>query len=1395
MQALSSVSGEASAANVSGERFDRAVPRSLTTSDSNLSRDEKERLTLLSALCAPSAATQLLSDFTPRMWRRQLQWLDISGLALYLFGSLLEHETESLLPRSILQRWQQNLSDNMVRMEGLAAEADAIHVAFQRKRIRYAVLKGISLHPISVPQLELRSQLDLDFLVAEVDVLAAKDVLEARGFTLRTVSGRSWEFKANESASTTLKDLYKPLPSRSVELHVEYTASPEPLLSRVCWQGFRSVEFPVLHPADLFLGQGLHLFKHVCSEFFRVAHLLEFRRHVVARFADEVFWGEVRRVGEDNSRAVHGLGVVIALITHVSGEFAPPALKAWTSDTLSESAKLWVQRFGMQVTLGSFPGSKLYLLLQQELTEQKVPYRRTVRASLIPRGLPPLIARPHEGETLIQQARRNQRQLSFVLFRLRFHLREGFRYSVESWKWKRAQRNRFGPLLLLLATCLCVSLHLHGQQGSSSSPFGSLSDVQAPDPRSTTTSTRSLSPDATASNSANGTSATVAQPIVPVALSAAQITNILQENPDALVEVKQLMSDAAAQQGQPVSADNITDQMVYTTIATRPDVRANITVFLRSRGYVTNADMVPDLSRDDMSMQQNNANGLLGSTGVSDRTQPQFPMQGAQSQNRNDRMLPPPEVSREPRVLHRPAPYNLLSLHDLYAQVTDGQGPLKRFGADVFLRRDIETVRAMSASTSLDVPAAASYVIGPGDELTIQMWGGISQSLTRTVDREGFITLPEAGQVQIVGLTLARAQSAMTGALKQQYRNMQVAITLARMRSVRIYVVGDVQRPGAYEISSLATPISALYAAGGPTSVGSLRMMRHYRGTLLIGEIDLYDFLLHGLQSEDRLQAGDTLLIPPAGPTVAVSGAVKRPAIYELKGKTNLASLLDDAGTVTVTAGLAHITIDRIRANQQRETVDLSLPASSSPQQEQDAIAGFTVQDGDHIRVSPIEPYSQRVVYAEGHVLRPGRMAYHDGMKLSDVLTNYRDLLPEPSDRGEIVRLTAPDLHVETLEFNIPDLMIGNSNITLQPFDTVRVFGRYETDAPKVTIDGEVLRPGPYALSQGMTASQLVRMAGGFTRGALLTTADLTSYRIVDGSKIEGDRTSVRIGDAVVRNETGADVPLKAGDTLTVHKLTGWDDIGASIVLEGEVAHPGRYGFQQGEHLSSIIRRAGGFRDTSYPDGAVLIRTDVQKLEEKSREELIRQIETSSAAARTAPSISAGDSAAQLQVVQAQQDQILTHLRNQPAVGRLVIHISTDIASWENTAADIEVRSGDTLRVPKRPGFVLVNGQVYNGSAITFSPGKSAEWYLRRAGGATEVANTKEIFVIRANGSVVGRNSGSAFHSVLSTKLEPGDVVVVPQKIMGASLFWRNLLTVAQIASSIAITAAVAGIL
>lgn len=912
----------------------------------------------------------------------------------------------------------------------------------------------------------------------------------------------------------------------------------------------------------------------------------------------------------------------------------------------------------------------------------------------------------------------------------------------------------------------------------------------------------------------------------PTALSADQIINILQESPDLVVELKSELADRMQQQGVQIDPNDISDETLDRQISSNANLRASITRVLRARGYVSEGDLpsvgssVPQedtpnllssasssLSRGDdaaeaglaASVGRRGGSPRLGDNGDSaNSAQSMRPDRIQRNAQENPRSQEKANASTDsPSVFRRPAPYDLQSMRDLYTQIPSETVRLRRFGSDVFVNRDISAVATgiSGRHTPLDVPLGPDYIVGAGDTLTINLWGGVTQSITRTVDRDGRIFLPEAGSLQLAGLSLSKAQSLIGSELKQQFRNAQVAVTVSGLRSVRVYVVGDVQQPGGYDISALATPLSALYAASGPTSVGSLRTLLHYRGKQLVEKVDLYDFLIHGVRNGSApFESGDTLLVPPAGPQVAIFGAIKRPAIYELKaGETTLASVIEDAGGFTAAASLSHIRIERIDAHHQRVTVTLPDHDTQNPSATQNTIADFRVDDGDRIRIEPILPYSQRAIYLAGHVARPGRLPYSDGMRLSDVLQSYRNMLPEPAARGEIVRLIPPDLHAETIDFNVPDVLIGNINIDLRPFDTIRIFGRYEVDAPKVTIRGEVLRPGTYPMSKGMTAAGLVRMAGGFKRDALLESADLTSYDVRNSNRLIEDLATVQIGAAVAGSDPQADIPLKPGDILAVHQITNWNDMGESVTIGGQVRFPGSYGFKDGERLSSVLRRAGGLLSTAYPIGAVLTRGQVRDLEQKSREELIRQIETNSAAARLSPSVAGSNAGGELQLIKAQQDQVLGDLKSHSPTGRMVIHISADIDSWANTPADIELRRDDVLMIPKRPGFVLVSGQVYNATAVTYTPDKTAGWYLSRAGGTNATANRKEIFIIRANGSVVGRRSGGWFDGdVLSTKLNPGDVVVVPQKILGGSLFWRNLLGLGQIASSIAITGAVA---
>jgi protein involved in polysaccharide export with SLBB domain len=664
-----------------------------------------------------------------------------------------------------------------------------------------------------------------------------------------------------------------------------------------------------------------------------------------------------------------------------------------------------------------------------------------------------------------------------------------------------------------------------------------------------------------------------------------------------------------------------------------------------------------------------------------------------------------------------------------------------------------------------------------------------------------------------------------------------------------------------------------------------LRILRHLRRDQVVEQVDVYDLLLHGVRANmQHLEPGDTILVPPLGPEVTIEGMVRRPAVYELNGEKSLSDVLELSGGVLPTGTLREIDVDRLQAHQDRSMLRVDLPESNNQGAVTEALDKFEVQDGDKIKISPILPYSEKTVYVEGHVFKPGKYAYRDGMKITDVVQSYKDILPEPSrQHAEIIRLNLPDYRPEVIAFNLGDAMDGKQqDIALKPFDTIRIFSRYDfenapvititgevrdpgdhvsngvthlrdavflaggttpdaqlkdaqvfrklpsgklevinvdlakamsgdsdsdivlepqdrvfiqkdmskTDPPTVMVQGQVARPGKYPLGENMSAASLVLLAGGLKRGAYTDSADLTRYEVEQGTKVVSEHVTIPIGKAL-SGDPDTDYRLRDGDVLTIRQLTGWNDMGATIQIAGEVEHPGTFGIENGERLSQVLARAGGLRSDAYPYGAILTRRQVQEYEQKDRSDLIRRTQDEGAALKLMPEPDA-DAKLAKEASLLQWKSTLDQLQNSPPDGRLVIHISTNMNNWVNTPADIQVRAGDVLYIPKRPNFVMVNGAVFNPTGITFKPGRSAEYYLRQAGGPTNTANRGAIFVIRADGSVVG-GKGSMFHGgALDAALQPGDMVVVPEKAYGGTTTWKNTLQVAQLVSAVGIAVQVA---
>jgi protein involved in polysaccharide export with SLBB domain len=831
------------------------------------------------------------------------------------------------------------------------------------------------------------------------------------------------------------------------------------------------------------------------------------------------------------------------------------------------------------------------------------------------------------------------------------------------------------------------------------------------------------------------------------------------------------------------------------------------------------------------------------------------------------------------KMVHPANPYaDVPSLYDMYVQASASQKRPERFGLDVF-----RNTTNQPDVIPMDLPVGPDYVVGTGDSLAIDLWGSVSQRLVRLVDREGRVALPETGPLLVSGKNLGEIQLEVQHALRSVFRDVSADVSLSRVRTVRVYVVGDVAEPGAYDISSLSTPLNALFAAGGVTARGSLRTLRHNRGTQLVQQVDAYDLLLHGVRSDlKRLENGDTLLVPPLGPQVTVEGMVRRPGIYELLDETSLTDVLALAGGILPTAALRHIEVQRVEAHEKRTMLTLDLTSNPDHEEVDKQLQAFRVQDGDQIHIFPIAAYNEDSVYLQGHVIRPGRYSYMQGMKLTDLISSYADLLPEPAPHyAEIVRLNPPDFHPSIESFDISAALANPASApALNRLDTVRIFSRYDferppdvsvggevrapgdyrtsgeahlrdavylaggvtpdaaldsaqlfrtqadgtlrilsvdlrealagnpvdniiiqprdrllihrkaekIDAPTVNVTGEVAKPGRYLLTSNMRVADLIRVAGGLKRSAFADDADLTRFAASNGSS---QRLQVKLS-AALAGDVNEDVSLRNGDVLAIRRIPQWNDLGASVTLSGEVQHPATYGIEPGERLSSVLMRCNGFTPEAYPYGAVLIRQEVRELEMRSHLELVNRIKAEEGYLKALPENDADQKSAKLTAI-AQTETALDQLEATAPVGRVVIHIPADLQKLANTPADTPLRDGDQLIIPKKTDYVIVSGEVFNPTAVSYQPGRSARWYLSQSGGLTQIADKKAVFVVRADGSVISakNNSGLWMGDPLSTVLKPGDSIVVPEKAPKVAVRnWASLLQAAQVASSVALTVA-----
>ncbi len=634
------------------------------------------------------------------------------------------------------------------------------------------------------------------------------------------------------------------------------------------------------------------------------------------------------------------------------------------------------------------------------------------------------------------------------------------------------------------------------------------------------------------------------------------------------------------------------------------------------------------------------------------------------------------------------------SLFSKYRAVREYQSistDLLPFGYDFFSTSDRKLLIPRA-----DMPVSPDYIIGPGDEVKIMLWGRINGNYNLIVDRDGNITIPQIGPLNVNGMKFNKMNTFLTRQA-EKIVGANINVTMGSLKSIQVFILGDAKKPGSYALNSFTTISGAFLASGGPTDIGSIRRIQLKRNDKIISTLDFYDFLLKGDKSKDMvLQSGDVVFIPTAGPLVGIAGNIKRPAIYELKGKSNLLELFEMAGGLIPSAYTQQIQVERIERNEREIVIDIN---------DKDLIksSDIMIQDGDLVKVFPIVDIDVNAIFLNGNIKRPGKYAYKPGMRIKDLIGSTTALLKETYlEYALIKRQLLPELKEELIPFNLGKLLLdgdASNNIALAPQDKVYIFSKWLfMDKPYVSVKGEVRKegnfkflknyrvkdaileaggltkdasvglgeifrtdekgqitqiyfevgpalnedsknnlllhdrdhivihslwetrykqtiaidggvnnPGEYLLAGNMRISDLIFAAGNILESAYLNEAEVTSFKIDKGSKVEMERKTVDLRLAL-QDDPAHDLLLSPYDSIFVKRIPDWSEK-RFVSLTGEFRFPGTYIISKGETLASVINRAGGFSDRAYLRGAVFKRESIRKKQQQSMTEMIERLE------------------------------------------------------------------------------------------------------------------------------------------------------------------------------------------
>lgn len=713
---------------------------------------------------------------------------------------------------------------------------------------------------------------------------------------------------------------------------------------------------------------------------------------------------------------------------------------------------------------------------------------------------------------------------------------------------------------------------------------------------------------------------------------------------------------------------------------------------------------------------------------------------------------------------------------------------LQPFGYDLFAG----TPTTFAPAT--DIPVPSDYVIGPGDVVQVQLFGKENIEYSLAVNREGMLSFPGLGAISVAGSSFAEVKEMIRSRVAKQFIGVQANVSMGPLRSIRIFVLGDANRPGSYTVSALSTMTNALFVSGGIKTIGSLRNIQLKRAGKVVTTLDLYDLLLRGDTSSDRrLQPGDVIFIPSVGSTIGIAGEVLRPAIYELRQEKSIGEALGFCGGLLPSANREVAQLERITEGRDLTVLDINLTESSSLR--------LSLKDGDVIRVHPINEVKDAVVTVSGHVYRSGDFQWKPDLRLSDLM-GFKDLRPDADLHYlVIVREIDPARRIQTFSVDLEAALAkpkSDQDPLLQARDRILVFAssserggalaniiqqlnmQAEQGSPRqvVRINGRIRHSGEYPLERGMRVSDLLRAGGHLQESAYVLSAELTRYHVADDKSRVVEHVTLDLA-GIIDGKVEADLQLQPYDHINIKELPRWRDQ-RSVKILGEVAFPGEYPVRTGETLRDVLKRAGGLTQDAYPSGAIFTRKELRDKEQNQLSQMAATLEMDLAALTVEQM--RGDPE-KLGAITALQD-MLKRMRQINVTGRLVIDLPAIMADVSD--ADVVMQANDVLFVPGYKQEVTVVGEVFHPTSHLFDKSLSIERYVNLSGGTTKRADDDRTYIVRANGSVLKAKAG--FFS-RQEDIQPGDTIVVP---LDAERFSRLQLwtNVSQIVYQLGIAAA-----